>query len=186
MESIIRGKVFVLGDDIDTDQIIPAHHLVYSITKPEERRLYGKFAFSGVPIKQSGLPKGNVPFIEGDSCVSEYKIVIGGKNFGCGSSREHAPFALHEAGARAVVAESYARIFFRNSVNGGYLIPYETPTRLVECFETGQEAEVSLADNVVRNLATGKEYSLRPLGDIKPILDAGDIFAYAKQQKMMK
>mgnify|MGYP000935034525 CR=1 FL=1 len=64
--------------------------------------------------------------------VSPYRIIIGGKNFGCGSSREHAPFALREAGAGVVVAESYARIFFRNSVNGGYLIPYETPRRLVE------------------------------------------------------
>jgi 3-isopropylmalate/(R)-2-methylmalate dehydratase small subunit len=148
MENTIRGKVFVLGDDIDTDQIIPAHHLVYSLSDPEERRLYGRYAMSGCPIAQSGLPKGNIPFIHEGRDTSDYAIIVAGKNFGCGSSREHAPFALRQAGVHVVVAEFYARIFFRNSVNGGYLIPYETPKRLVESFETGQEAEISVADNI--------------------------------------
>ena len=180
MEKTIRGKVFVLGDNIDTDQIIPAERLVISLSDPEERKLYGKYALSGVPIAQAGLPAGNTPFITGDKTESEYAIVIGGKNFGCGSSREHAPFALRQAGAGIVVAESYARIFFRNSINGGYLVPYETANRLVDKFQTGQEAEISLEANTIKNITTGETYPLQPLGDILPILEAGDIFAYAK------
>jgi len=185
MEQVIRGKVFVLGANIDTDQIIPAEHLVYSLTDPVERRLYGKFALSGVPSAQSGLPKGNVPFVKEGTDRSEYRIIVAAKNFGCGSSREHAPFALREAGLRVVVAESYARIFFRNAVNGGHVIPYETASPLVNSFETGQEAEVSLAENKIRNLTTGKEFALEPLGDIQPIIEAGDLFAYAQRQGMM-
>ena len=65
------------------------------------------------------------PFHAADEFISDYKIIVAGKNFGCGSSREHAPIALDAAGIEAVVAEFYARIFFRNSVNGGYLIPFE-------------------------------------------------------------
>src|SRR4051794_35819382 len=116
MQTVITGKVYVLGDNIDTDQIIPAQFLSYDPTNPEERKYFGKYANSGVPEGQQGLPDGNIPFIQGDSFRSDYAIVIGGKNFGCGSSREHAPLALAEAGVRAVVAEFYARIFFRNSV----------------------------------------------------------------------
>ena len=70
MKSIIEGRVFVLGDNIDTDQIIPAEHLVYRLSDPEERKLYGKFAMSGTPIEQSGLPEGNVPFIVGARSAS--------------------------------------------------------------------------------------------------------------------
>jgi 3-isopropylmalate/(R)-2-methylmalate dehydratase small subunit len=184
MEKIIRGKAFVLGDDVDTDQIIPAQYLVYSLTDPQERRLYGKHALSSVPPAQSGLPRGNVPFVAEGTEKSEFRVIIGGRNFGCGSSREHAPFALREAGAAVVVAESYARIFFRNCVNGGYLIPYETPNRLVSEIETGHEVELSLADNTLRNVTTGKTYALNPLGDILPILEAGDVFAYARERKI--
>lgn len=184
METVIRGKAFVLGDNVDTDQIIPAQHLVYSLADPEEKRLYGKYALSGVPAAQSGLPAGGVPFIAEGADTSEYVVVIGGKNFGCGSSREHAPFALRQAGVRAVVAEFYARIFFRNAVNGGYLIPYETPNRLVEKIRTGDEAEISLRENTLRNRTTGETFALNPLGDILPILEAGDLFAYAKREGM--
>ena len=181
MQKIIRGKVYVLGDNIDTDQIIPAEHLVYSLSDPEERRLFGRYCLSSVPPAQAGLPQGQIPFVREGEFTSDYQIVLGGSNFGCGSSREHAPFALKEAGVQAVIAESYARIFFRNSVNGGYLIPYETPARLVEKFKTGDEAEIDITGNKIRNLTQGTEYPLTPLGDILPILEAGDVFAYAKQ-----
>ena len=83
----INGKVFVLGDDIDTDQIIPAEHLVYSLERPEERKLYGRYALCGVPENQSGLPSGGIPFTAPDKYASEFRIIIAGKNFGCGSSR---------------------------------------------------------------------------------------------------
>src|SRR6059058_735525 len=138
MQSIITGKAYVLGDNVDTDQIIPAQYLTYNPSIPEEYRMFGKYALSSVPPDQSGLPKGHVPFHDpGDEFLSPYTIIVGGKNFGCGSSREHAPIALAAAGIQAVVAEFYARIFFRNSVNGGYLIPFETPQRLCERVCTG-------------------------------------------------
>ena len=107
----IRGKVFVAGDNIDTDQIIPAEFLTYNPSDPAERKYFGKFAMSGMPIAQSGLPKGHVPFVKEGQFASEFALIVGGKNFGCGSSREHAPLAIAEAGCKAVVAESYARIF---------------------------------------------------------------------------
>ena len=100
--------------------------MVYSLTDPEEMKKYGHFALSGVPPNQAGLPDGKIPFIKGENYKSEFKIIIGGSNFGCGSSREHAPFALQVAGAKAIIAESYARIFYRNCVDGGFVVPYET------------------------------------------------------------
>ena len=114
MEKKIIGKVYVLGDNIDTDQIIPAEHLVYSTSDPEELKKYGHYALSSVPPGQQGLPYGDKTFIVGDNYLSDYSIIIGGTNFGCGSSREHAPLALQVAGAKIVIAESYARIFYRN------------------------------------------------------------------------
>ncbi|TFG95460.1 MAG: 3-isopropylmalate dehydratase, partial [Calditrichales bacterium] len=106
MKKSIKGKVYVLGTNIDTDQIIPAEHLVYSLSDPEEAKMYGHFALSGVPIDKAGLPEGNIPFIDGEASRSEYDIIIADSNFGCGSSREHAPFALQKAGVKAVIAES--------------------------------------------------------------------------------
>jgi 3-isopropylmalate/(R)-2-methylmalate dehydratase small subunit len=185
MEKNIKGKAFVLGNNIDTDQIIPAEHLVYSLTDPNEVKLYGKYALSGVPLKDAGLPKGGTPFINGENLESEYKIVIGGSNFGCGSSREHAPFALQVAGAKVIVAESYARIFFRNSVDGGFVVPYDTPQKLNDKIKTGDELEIDLTENVLKNLSDGKEYKLNPLGDIFPIIEAGNIFEYARQNQMI-
>ena len=129
MQSVITGKAYVLGDNVDTDQIIPAQYLTFNPSIPEEYRQFGKYALSSVPPSQAGLPKGHVPFHTDDEFVSPYKIIVAGKNFGCGSSREHAPIALDAAGIEAVVAEFYARIFFRNSVNGGYLIPFESVGR---------------------------------------------------------
>ena len=112
--------------------------------------------------------------------------MIGGKNFGSGSSREHAPLAMAEAGCKCVIAEFYARIFFRNSVNGGYLIPLESKDRLVERIATGDELEVRLDESVVVNLTRNERYGLRPLGDVLPIIEAGGIFPYAKKAGMLK
>jgi 3-isopropylmalate/(R)-2-methylmalate dehydratase small subunit len=185
MTKTIRGQAFVLGDNIDTDQIIPAGWLKLSTTNPEERRLYGKYAMSGVPKAQSGLPAGNIPFIK-EGTTSEFKIIIGGKNFGCGSSREHAPLALAEAGATCVVAELYARIFFRNCVNGGYLVPFESEKRLVEEIKTGDQLVIDTAQSTLTNVTqANKTYRLKPLGDVAPIIEAGGVFDYAKQAGMM-
>jgi 3-isopropylmalate/(R)-2-methylmalate dehydratase small subunit len=163
LEKIIKGKGFVLGDNIDTDQIISAEHLVYSLSDPEESKKYGHFALSGVPINSAGLPKGGIPFIKG----------------------EHAPFALNVAGAEAIIAESYARIFYRNCVDGGFLIPYETPRKLNDKIKTGDELEIDLNENTIKNVTSGESYKLGPLGDVLPIIEAGNIFEYARQNGMM-
>lgn len=185
MQKIIQGKAYVVGDSIDTDQIIPAEHLVYSLTEPEERKMYGRFALSGVPVDQQGLPGGNTPYTNPDVYESEFKIIIGGSNFGCGSSREHAPFALKEAGCAAVVAESYARIFYRNSVDGGFLIPFETREKLTDKIRTGDELEIDTSVGKLTNVTTGEEYLLNPLGDVAEILDAGNVFEYARRAGLM-
>ncbi|MBN1345679.1 MAG: 3-isopropylmalate dehydratase [Phycisphaerae bacterium] len=188
MEDTIRGLAYVLGDDVDTDQIIPAKHLVYSTSDPKERCQYGRLALTGVPEGRRGLPKGDVPFVDPSDPAntrSDFTIIVAGANFGCGSSREHAPLALAEAGVRAVIAESYARIFFRNSVNGGYVIPYETPNRLIEAVATGDELELNAAGDTLVNLTRGAEHKLRPLGDVAPIVEAGGIFEYARRAGML-
>jgi len=186
MKDIIRGKAYVLGDDIDTDQIIPAAHLVYSLDKPGERKLYGAFALSGVPAAKAGLPTGGIPFVRQGQYQSEFKIIIAGENFGCGSSREHAPVALQIAGVEAVVAQSYARIFYRNAIDGGFLAPFETGERLCEEIRTGEALELETSSATLRNIATGKRYPLKPLGEVKEILQAGGLFEYARQRGMLK
>ncbi len=185
MEKVIQGKAYVLGKNIDTDQIIPAEHLVYSLSNPEEVKLYGKYALSGVPPEQGGLPDGNVPFIQDGSFESVYTIIIAGPNFGCGSSREHAPFALKVAGIKAIISESYARIFYRNSVDGGFVIPYETSEHLNQLISTGDELKIDVESNTIENLTRKVTYKLNPLGDVFRIIEAGGIFAYARQENLM-
>src|SRR5688572_26313608 len=187
MQSVISGKAYVLGDNIDTDQIIPAQYLSFNPAIPEERKFFGMYANSGVPEGQMGLPTGKVPFVRPNEFKSDYTVIIGGKNFGCGSSREHAPLALAEAGITCVIAEFYARIFFRNSVNGGYLVPLEAKTTgLTEKIKTGDELEVHLLDGYVLNKTQGTRYDLQPLGDVLPIIEAGGVFDYARNAGMLK
>ncbi|MCU7490609.1 MAG: 3-isopropylmalate dehydratase [Bacteroidota bacterium] len=185
MNNKISGRAYVLGDNIDTDQIIPAEHLVYSTSDEEELKNYGRFALSGVPPAQAGLPEGRKPFVKEGGYTSEYTVIIGGSNFGCGSSREHAPLALNVAGLKAVVAESYARIFYRNSVDGGFIIPFETPVKLNEVIKTGDEVEVDLGANTITNLSDKKTYSLNSLGSVYDIVMAGGIFSYARKTGML-
>lgn len=186
MQQVITGKAFVLGDNIDTDQIIPAQYLTYNPAIPEEYKMFGKFALVGVPTPQMGLPKGHIPFHTDDEFISPYRIVIGGKNFGCGSSREHAPIALAAAGIVAVVAEFYARIFYRNSVNGGYLVPLESTKRLIDDICTGDDLTIDIQAKTLTNNTTGDRWELQGLGDVAPILEAGGIFEYAKKTGMLK
>src|SRR5437588_7340848 len=181
MQKTITGKATVLADNIDTDQIIPAQYLTYNPAIPEEYKMFGKYALSSVPPAQAGLPKGRVPFRTDDEFVSPYQILVGGKNFGCGSSREHAPIALDAAGIEAVVAEFYARIFFRNSVNGGYLIPFESVDRLCDRVCTGDELRIDVDKSMLNNATTGEQWKLKPLGEVAPILEAGGVFAHARK-----
>nr|GMD70301.1 3-isopropylmalate dehydratase small subunit 3-like [Ipomoea batatas] len=124
-------------------------------------------------------------FVEPGEFKSKYSIVIGGDNFGCGSSREHAPVALGAAGVSAVVAESYARIFFRNSVSTGEIYPLESEVRICEECKTGDVVTVELGENKLINHTTGKEYKLKPIGDAGPVVEAGGIFAYARKTGMI-
>jgi 3-isopropylmalate/(R)-2-methylmalate dehydratase small subunit len=185
MINSIKGKAFVLGNNIDTDQIIPAGHLVYSLSDPEESKKYGEFAMSGVPPKESGLPAGNISFVQEGKSNSEFTIVIAGGNFGCGSSREHAPFALQKAGAKAIIAESYARIFYRNAVDGGFIIPFESTEKLIDKIKTGDEIEIIIDQNKIINHTTGKSFQTKPLGDLLPIIEAGGLFEYARKSGLV-
>lgn len=175
----IKGIAYVIPDNIDTDQIIPAKHLVYQV-EGEEAKLYGKYAMSGLP--EDILQK--QPFIEGDGYQTKYSVIITGKNFGCGSSREHAPLALQIAGLKAIVAEDYARIFYRNTVDGAFVTPYETSTRLLDEFKTGDEVEID--GSTLKNLNTNKSFILNDLGSAKDIIEAGGLFQYAKNLGMIK
>jgi 3-isopropylmalate/(R)-2-methylmalate dehydratase small subunit len=187
MQNRIEGRAFVLGDNVDTDQIIPAQYLTYNPSVPEEFKMFGKYALSGVPDDASGLPKGHVAFHgPDDEFVSPYRIIVAGKNFGCGSSREHAPIALAAAGIAAVVAEFYARIFYRNAVNGGYLIPLESKARLIDQVCTGDQLVVDVAAGKLTNQTTGDAWELLPLGEVAPILEAGGLFPYARKVGMLK
>ena len=186
MKKLVSGRAFVVGDNVDTDQIVPAKYLSYNPAVAEERKYFGRYAMSGVPADQSGLPEGNIRFVAGDGFTSEYAVVIGGRNFGCGSSREHAPLALAEAGVAAVVAESYARIFYRNSVNGGYLVPFESPARLIEKIATGDQVDIDADAGTLTNRRSGEQFALAPLGDVAPIIAAGGIFEYARRQGMLQ
>ena len=176
--STISGKVYVAGDNIDTDQIIPAQYLNLVPTIPEEYEKLGSYAMAG-------LPDGAVPFVPPGRTRSEYCIIIAGRNFGCGSSREHAPVALGAAGVQAVVAESYARIFFRNAVATAELYPFESECRLIDIFRTGDEAVIQAESSLITNRKSGQTYKLKPLGDVAPVVRAGGIFEYARTTGMI-
>ena len=174
----VRGAIFVLDDNIDTDQIIPAEYLTLVPSKRDEYYKLGSYALAGLPDRY-----GN--FIAPGEMKTLYPIIVAGENFGCGSSREHAPIALGASGVKAVVAQSYARIFFRNCAATGELYPWESVERLCEKFETGQEVSIDFEQNQIINHTLGKVYDLKPIGEVGPVIDAGGIFAYARQTGMI-
>ncbi len=169
MSELIKGKAFVVGDNIDTDQIIPARYMTtmnpQELAKNAMRDLdpqYGKFLNSD------------------NTC--DFKVIIANNNFGCGSSREHAPIALEAAGIKAVVASSFARIYYRNSINGGRAIyPLETEQNLTTEIKTGDEVTIDLGNFTITNLTTNKKYSLKNFGMLKDIIGAGGLTAYNKK-----
>lgn len=175
---VIHGKCFVVGDNIDTDQIIPAEYLTLVPSKPDEYEKLGSYAMIGLPSHYG-------KFIEDGKTKSEYTVMISGANFGCGSSREHAPVAMGAAGVRAVVAESYARIFFRNAVATGELYPVETNSRICEENKTGDLVTVDLGRDLLINHTSGKQFTLVPIGDAGPVIDAGGIFNFARASGMI-
>lgn len=170
----------MVRDNIDTDQIISAQYLNLVPTIASEYEKLGSYALAGLP--DSLYP---TRFVKEGNLDSEYPIVLGGRNFGCGSSREHAPIALGSAGCKIVLAESFARIFFRNCVATGEIYPCEIVERLCETLKTGDIVTVDLDKATVTVKATGKVYSFKPLGDVRPVVDAGGLFNYARTTGMM-
>lgn len=156
MKSVLTGKCIVVGDNIDTDQIYPGRFL--AITDPKE---IGSHCLCGVSEEIApNFPQGG--------------FVVAGRNFGCGSSREHAPIALLNMGAVAVLADSFARIFFRNSVNLG-LLPIVCKG-ISGHVKAGETLTLNLDKGVVRVEETGEEYECEKLGDqAMKILEAGGI-----------
>src|SRR5438128_7875891 len=171
MKSVFEGPVYVVRDNIDTDQIIPAQYLVLIPTIPDEYEKLGSYALCGLP--ESLYP---MRYVTDGQLDSQYPIVVGGRNFGCGSSREHAPIAMGSAGCKVVLAESFARIFFRNCVATGELYPCECTDRLCEVLKTGDVITVDLDKAAVTVEGTGKTYKFKPLGDVRPVVDAGGLF----------
>lgn len=180
MQAVFTGPVYVARDNIDTDQIIPAQYLNLVPTIPEEYEKLGSFALCGLP--ESLYP---TRFVTGGQMDSQYPIIVAGRNFGCGSSREHAPIAMGAAGCKVVLAESFARIFFRNCVSTGELYPCELTARLCELLKTGDVVTVDLDKSTVTAQAAGKVYNFKPLGDVRPVVDAGGLFNYARQTGMI-
>lgn len=180
MSKTFEGPLFVVRDNIDTDQIIPAQYLNLVPTIAEEYERLGSYAMIGLPDDQ--YPE---RFVEEGQVDSKYPIILAGRNFGCGSSREHAPIAIGSAECRVVLAESFARIFFRNCVATGEIYPCELNERLCEIFKTGDVVRVDLDAETITLISTGETHSFKPLGDVRPVVDAGGLFNYARQTGMI-
>ncbi len=156
------ARAWVFGDDVDTDQIIAGRYLVK--TDPQE---LARHVMEAIDPKFA-------------SKVSKGDVIIAGRNFGCGSSREHAAIALKAAGISAIVAESFARIFFRNAINQG--LPAVVCKGVRGGFKSGDIVEVDLEAGEVRNLSTGKTFKFQPMPEfIMRILRAGGMIPYLKQ-----
>ena len=157
------SKVFKYNDNVDTDVIIPARYL--NIADMKELSTHC----------MEDIDK------EFTRNVKAGDIIVAGNNFGCGSSREHAPATIKENGVSCVIAKSFARIFYRNAINIGLPI--------IECaytdeFDNGDKVNVDFTKGIVKNISKGKEYKVNPFPEfIKKIIDAGGLMAYAKELK---
>ena len=155
-----EGKVIKYNDNVDTDVIIPARYL--NTSEPEQLAMHC----------MEDLDKTFV------SRVNQGDIIVAGQNFGCGSSREHAPIAIKASGISIVIAKSFARIFYRNSINIGLAI--------VECPEAadgiseGDTVRADMDNGIIRNLTTGKEYKTQPFPEfIQNIIENGGLMESA-------
>ena len=180
MQSVFTGPVYVVRDNIDTDQIIPAQYLTLVPTIPDEYEKLGSYALCGLPDEYK------TRYVAEGKTKTEYPIIIGGTNFGCGSSREHAPISLGAAGCKAVIAKSFARIFFRNCIATGEVYPVETPEDLNKMLKTGDEVEINFDARTVKVMSSGKVYDTNDLGAVKEVIDAGGIFSFARNSGMIK
>ena len=180
MSKVIKGPVYVVKDNIDTDQIIPAQYLNLIPTVKEEYDKLGSYAMCGLPDSLY-----SDRYVQEGEVDSNYPIVVAGRNFGCGSSREHAPIAMGAADCELVLAESFARIFFRNCVATGELYPCECQDRLCDILKTGDVVSVDLDALTVTLEATGKAYSFNPLGEVREVVDEGGLFNFARKNNMI-
>ena len=160
---IVKGRVFKYGDNVDTDVIIPARHLTSA--DPEQLKLHCMEDID-------------------DSFVSRVKagdIMVAGKNFGCGSSREHAPVAIKASGISLVIAADFARIFYRNAINTGLAI-MECP-EASERIEDGDEVEADFDTGIITNLTKGESYQAAAFPEfIAEIISAGGLVEYTKKE----
>ncbi len=156
------GKVIKYAkDNIDTDVILPGQYL-----KLHDYEDIAKHAMEGIdPEFHSKVKKGD--------------FIVAGKNFGCGSSREHAPIALSHCGISAVLAISFARIFYRNSVDGAFLLPIEIDEQTYQKISNGDDLEVDTKKNEIKNLTKNETYKMKPFSEIvSKIIAAGGLFRY--------
>jgi 3-isopropylmalate/(R)-2-methylmalate dehydratase small subunit len=156
---MLKGKAHKFGADIDTDRIIPARYMVTS--DPGE-------------LAKHCMEDADPEFV---GRVTPGDVMIAGKNFGCGSSREHAPVAIKAAGISCVIAKSFARIFYRNAFNMG--LPILESAEASEGVESGHEIEVDLDTGAIRNLTTGKSFQARPVPPfMQQLLRDGGLMAH--------
>ena len=159
----IKGKVIILGDDVDTDQILPG----YAMSEPYEE--IGKYAMAGLPTEDFKLNRE-------PGC-----ILVAGRNFGCGSSREHAPIAIKASGIQLVIADSFARIFYRNSIDIGLPI-IECPAAAAAIAD-GDEVSVDMDSGVIEDVTTGAKFTAAPLPPfVQEIVRCGGIANYVKKK----
>ena len=148
-------------DNIDTDVILPGTYL-----KLHDYDELAKHAMEGLDP-------------DFHSKVKDGDFIVAGKNFGCGSSREHAPIALSYSGIKAVLALSFARIFYRNAVDGAFLLPIEIGEDAYKNISNGDQLELNIEKNTIKNLTKNREYKMRPFSElIGKIIAAGGLFKY--------
>jgi 3-isopropylmalate/(R)-2-methylmalate dehydratase small subunit len=163
----IRGRVWRFGNDIDTDVIIPARYLITS-----EPRELAKHVMEGIDRDFPGRVR------EGD-------IIVAGKNFGCGSSREHAPIAIKASGVQAVVAKSFARIFYRNAFNIG--LPIFESVEASEKIREADEIEIDAGKGIIKDLTTDEEYEANPIPSfMQELIEAGGLVEWTKKKLMAR
>jgi len=158
----MKGRVIKYEQDsIDTDVILPGSYL-----KLHDHDELGEHAMEGLDPNFHSKAK-------------EANIIVTGKNFGCGSSREHAPIAISACGIKAVLALSFARIFYRNSVDGAYLLPIEIDEKTYTSISEKDELEIDTSKNEIKNLTKNQTYAMKPFPDlISKIIEAGGLFKY--------
>lgn len=166
MNRTLRGRVHKYDrDNIDTDVIIPGPYL-----KIHDHKELAKHALEGL---DPGFPEK----------VQAGDFLVAGSNFGCGSSREHAPIALSQTGISAILAPTFARIFYRNAVDGGYLLPIEVDGATVKKIVDRDELEIDLARNMITNLTKNEQYPMKPFPElIAKIVEAGGLLNYRPGQ----